>query len=74
MPYFLLRLIRFITIGKNTGISALGIVESRPCLLEVKAVYIDRSGAEQASCEAVSNRPPLEFDQAVDWHGLHQTP
>ena len=58
------RLIKFITIGKNAGISALGIVESRPrshrqSQGSLPLTPIDQSRVEHTSCDAVSNRLPI---------------
>ena len=59
-----IRLIRFITFGKDAGTSALGIVESRPRLHgqsqgSLPLMPIDRSRVEHTSCEAVSDRLPI---------------
>ena len=54
----------FSTIGKNAGISALGIVESRPRLHgqsqgSLPRTPIDQSRVVNTSCEVVSDRLPI---------------
>ena len=64
-----LRLIRFITIGKNAGISALGIVGTRPRLHgwsqgSLLLTPVDQDGVEHTSSETVSYRLPI---RSVSW-------